>query len=387
MMQDNITGPVNRGLQILWLGAVFDEKTVLTAPAVSPAANRWQLGLINGLKENGISVQLIGHLPEPCWPRGRLRVKSTDARSAPGVEQQLIDYWNLPLLRNHSLSSSYCELIDKLESQLSNTRVVVTYNADSAVVAGAKYVRERYNIPWVCIVADGEAPLDADGYVFLAWGYYKSFWVSKPKLHLDGGVPEKRSLPKICESMSQSRRQVVMYTGALTRHGGSGFLARAFHSIDYPNAELWICGKGYNPEVERLAAIDTRIKVMGFLPEYPLQQLLQQADVFVNPRPSSLSVNKINFPSKVLEYLSYGKPIISTWTDGLSPEYRNVLVVLESEREECLASTIQKVLRWDLVQRQDMTQRIKHFIKKHTWSVQAFTLIEWLNREMGVIYR
>ncbi len=31
---------------ILWLGAIFNEKQVLTSQAISPAANNWQSGLM-----------------------------------------------------------------------------------------------------------------------------------------------------------------------------------------------------------------------------------------------------------------------------------------------------------------------------------------------------
>lgn len=385
-MQEGISGPVNRGLQILWLGAVFDEKTLFTAPAVSPAANRWQLGLINGLRQHEVGVYLIGHLPEPYWPRGRLRIKSTDARSAPGIQQQLIDYWNLPLFRKHSLSSSYCELLGKLESQLSNTRVVVSYNADSGAVAGANYVRERYNIPWVCIVADDEAPPNADGYVFLSWGYYEAFDGLKPKLHLDGGVSEIRALQKASTNENAMGRQVVMYTGALTRHQGIRFLARSFHKIKNPDVELWICGKGSEHTVERLAAIDERIKLLGFLTERELDHFSQQADFFVNPRPSNEPCNKKNFPSKVIEYMAYAKPIISTWTDGLSPEYRALLIVCEQETEECLAATIQEVLKWDKVQRSFWTERVASFAKTHTWFAQSKKMIKWIEQQVWPRY-
>jgi len=385
-MQVSIPFSPNSGHRILWLGAVFDEKTVLTAPAVSPAANRWQLGLINGLRQHGVNLYLIGHLPEPYWPRGRLRIKSADARGAPGIQQQLVDYWNLPLLRKHSLSSSYCKLLGKLENQLSNTRVVVTYNADSAAVAGANYVRERYYIPWVCIVADGEAPLNADGYVFLSWGYYEACAGPKPKLHLDGGVSEIRFSSKASQTESPPGRQVVMYTGALTRHQGIKFLVQSFRKIKNPNVELWICGKGTESTVERLSAIDNRIKLLGFLSERELDHFCQQADFFVNPRPSNERCNKKNFPSKLLQYMAYGKPVITTWTDGLSPEYRTLLIVLEQETEECLAATIQEALKWDMVQWSLRADRVESFVKSHTWFAQSKKLIEWIEQQVREQY-
>lgn len=367
---------------IVWLGPVVNEMTMMSSPAVSPAANRWQRGLLTALNAMGVTTHIIGHVPESMWPKGWLHITATHGQLAPEIAGDLLGYWNLPFLRNRSLSRGYFRALEDWCCVHGKPTAVITYNGSPANVAGATYARKRYGMPWVCIVADDEVPQGADGYVFLSWGYYEAFAGPKPKLHLDGGVSEIRFSPKASGNESPSGRQVVMYTGALTRHQGVDFLVRAFHQVDNPDAELWICGKGSTPVVERLAAINARIKVMGFVAEQELEHLAQQADVFVNPRPSNVPCNKRNFPSKVLEYLSYGKPVISTWTAGLSAEYRDVLIVLEQETEECLASTIQTVLKWDLAQREALTEQIALFVRGHRWSAQASRLILWLDREV-----
>lgn len=363
---------------ILWLGPVVNESAVISSPAVSPAGNRWQLGLIHALQQMDIAVRVIGHLPEPVWPRGRLRVKPQDERLPHGVQGQLTGYWNLPAWRNRSLSNGYRKLIRQIVASGAYTGVVVTYNGSPANVAGATYARKRYSVPWICIVADDDAPPDADGYVFLSWWYYETFAEAKPKLHLDGGIFEIPFSPQTVAHKNPTRGQVVMYTGAMSSYGGVDFLVRAFHKLVDPHVELWICGKGSNPEVKRLAAIDDRIKVWGFVPEERLNQLMQQADVFVNPRPSKILGNERNFPSKILEYLSYGRPVISTLTEGLSPQYRDVLIGLEQETEECLAATIQDVLNWQAEQRQFLAQRVARFLESRLWHVQATRLVDWM---------
>lgn len=71
---------MNNHLHILWLGNIADEATMLASRAVSPAANRWQSGLLGGLREAGCDVRLLGHQPEPAWPRGQLSMAPQSER-------------------------------------------------------------------------------------------------------------------------------------------------------------------------------------------------------------------------------------------------------------------------------------------------------------------
>ena len=83
---------------ILFLGAIFSENIMLESPAVSPAANRWQKGLLSALEKNGENIYTIGHLPEPLWPKGRLRITSSAGGVAPGINGELANYWNVPFV-------------------------------------------------------------------------------------------------------------------------------------------------------------------------------------------------------------------------------------------------------------------------------------------------
>jgi glycosyltransferase involved in cell wall biosynthesis len=103
----------------------------------------------------------------------------------------------------------------------------------------------------------------------------------------------------------------------------------------------------------------------------------------VNPRPNSVVDSQHNFPSKLLEYLSYGKPVISTCTPGIAPEYSHVIDIPEDETPAGLAGVIQRVLQWSEVQRRERAVAIREFLKtRKTWIVQARRLTEWLEDQM-----
>jgi glycosyltransferase involved in cell wall biosynthesis len=223
-------------------------------------------------------------------------------------------------------------------------------------------------------MADGRAPPDADGYAFLSWDYFRGFRTDRPKLHLDGGISlEPESEDRDCGG---SRR--VVFAGGLGDHAGAEFLARAFHRIVDPKAELLICGKGKNTAIEELARLDPRIKILGMVSEEELGRVGRSAAVFVNPRPTRHAPNQINFPSKLLAYLAYGKPVISTRCAGLSPEYDDVLVFIDREEEVCLAEAMQQVLSWLSPERDQVRRRIVAFAKTHTWIAQAERFVSWV---------
>ena len=88
----------------------------------------------------------------------------------------------------------------------------------------------------------------------------------------------------------------------------------------------------------------------------------------------------MNFPSKLLEYLSYGKPVLSTWTPGISDDYREIIEVFDQETPECLANSLLNILSWSNQDIYKKQIKIKKFlIKNKTWNIQSANLINWLD--------
>lgn len=380
----------NKKSYVLWLGPVVDESTMMDyQSAISPAANRLQCDLINALQDRGINITVLGHVSESLWPRGRFRIIAEPGHSAPGINGTLLSYWNIPFWRTNDLCRHYITAFRSLCRTESRPSVVISYNDYPWNAAVGLYAQEQLGIPWICMVADGpgsgpeyvkhEALINrAAGRVFLSWGRYRDCQ-RDPKLHLDGGVTELRFDPDNLPVSQAGSKFVVLFTGSMTRWAGVEFLLQSFQLIRNGQVELWLCGPGSNPYVERAVRADPRIKFLGLLDEQRLQQISHRADVFINPRPSSLSSNRSNFPSKVLEYLSYGKPVISTWTDGLNPDYADVLIVLKSETTICLAETIERILSWSEAERRENARRAFVYLDTYKrWSIQTEKFSRWL---------
>jgi glycosyltransferase involved in cell wall biosynthesis len=367
----------------LWCGPMVDGRTMLRRRAVSAAANRWQLGLLGALRAMGEPVTITSFAPEPAWPRGALHARGSDCRPFRGPADVGVDYLNLPVVREMHLCISHLVALSRMVEAGGPPESLVTYNALPAYRAFGLEAQRRYGVPWVPVIADlpepdAPGPHDAAvaraaGRVYLSHGSFLHS-AHAPKLHLDGGVTR---LPALGGPLPSSR--ALLFTGLLTRSGGIHLLIEAFRSLHDPRAELWICGRGADEEVRRAAARDPRVTVHGLVDEAKLQSLSEAAWAFVNPRPPSIAENAHNFPSKVLEYLTYGKPVVSTWTAGLAPEYREVLMVAEGEEPAALTTRLADALALAPAALLEHREVVRAFLAaKKLWSVQAERLRSWL---------
>ena len=379
----------SRPPHILWVGPVFDEPDVLRNRAVSPAANKWQLAMIRALVGAGENVRVLGHLPDPLWPKGRLHLSKVDARLPDDISGEIVGYWNVPAVRKLSLRRAYLQGLRRIVHDAGPPRAVITYNITLHDIAVGQTALRQWSAPWIPVIADapGEPRAFEDlmtkvqaasGQVFLSWQTYTSS-AARRKLHLDGIVPRPRLSDAYVEP-HRSPQKVIFYSGTISDREGVRLLIDAFKRLNDPSVELWLCGKiAYDGHYSELEG-NPRISYFGCVPETRLQQLAAQASLLVNPRPNSVDDNTNNFPSKLLDYLSYGKPIVSTWTPGLSPVYRRFLRVLDREDPEYLAATMAEVLGWSETTLEAWRTTVSDFVSEHKSSQQqARRLIELVN--------
>ncbi len=122
---------------------------------------------------------------------------------------------------------------------------------------------------------------------------------------------------------------------------------------------------------------DSRIKFLGYLDDHALEVEAWKADVFVNPRPTNFGPNLLNFPSKILFYLSFGKPIISTKSAGLSPDYHGALTIIKDAE---LSTTLERFSNYSAVELNQLSKISKDFSQKRTWTYQVDRLMKWLTK-------
>lgn len=177
-------------------------------------------------------------------------------------------------------------------------------------------------------------------------------------------------------------RQVILYTGSIHQQFGIMNLVEAFESAKLPNnVELWICGSGdAEKELEKKAATDSRIKYWGLVDSQRAREMQQQATILVNPRTSVHAFTKYSFPSKTLEYMLTGRPVVMNRLPGVPEEYYNYVITPLDESIEQLALTLEKVMSMTGEERQNKGAAGRDYVLKNKNSViQTQRILDFVN--------
>lgn len=150
---------------------------------------------------------------------------------------------------------------------------------------------------------------------------------------------EKNTLEK------KTHPRIVMYAGGIHAVFGIEKLVKAFILSDIPNTELHIYGTGsYVDELKKIMSEHEEVKYMGVVSQAGIIKLEMQATLMVNPRPITDEYTKYSFPSKTLEYMSSGTPMLSTVLPGIPKEYEEYLYWLQETSVEEIKNTLCEVL-------------------------------------------
>ena len=151
------------------------------------------------------------------------------------------------------------------------------------------------------------------------------------------GVTDVKNLPP--EKKEHGKK--VAYAGKLVEAFGAKRLVKAFEMIDDPEASLHICGGGeLKPYVEEMCQKDSRIHYYGVVPAEKANEILQNADVLVNPRQNDDEYTKYSFPSKNIEYLMTGNAVVAYMLDGIPEIYKDFFIVPSSCETYSLSEAI-----------------------------------------------
>ena len=113
--------------------------------------------------------------------------------------------------------------------------------------------------------------------------------------------------------------------------------------------------------------------------------LYRSADVLINMRPTKRIKTPYLFPSKLLEYMASGVPVITTCTGHVEKRYGDLVFMLRNETAAGLAEMVRFVAALDEEQRSCRGATAREYMRRHgTWEARAKKVVEFI-RNLGIV--
>lgn len=385
-------------MKILWSGPYYSDYALKMKTTLAPSELRWSVGLMSAINKIA-EVEVVNHVPEQRWPKGRIIWQGGDAKwFRDDLPLSRIGYLNVVGLKNIWLCQAYARTVRKMLQQ-GGFNVFMCYNSLHPYHVAAMREAKKLGVKVVPIILDGDDPRGdgwrkltrdnryADGVVFLSYWAYRNYPAMAGNgrchiLHLDGGEVRWRGGKRYPSPVAREPFTIV-HTGALDKWRGLRVMQKLLKVFDRRDVRFVFCGRC--DKTKRLAELgnDSRIEVKGFVSEKEMDEICRRADAFISVRDPEVGDNVLNYPSKIPYCLSWGKPVISTWVESFSPDYRDVLVVPEENNAVGVAKKMNEIISWTDAQRSVHSELQRRWFEAHkTWNVQAHRLVEFLGNEV-----
>ena len=362
----------------------------------------FQWAVIDGLERNGIDYTLACVPALPAWPRykrllslcgefvvnDRLRGHYLRICTVPIINQ----FSEKVVLKKYILN--WC-----IKNQNEDKLVVVCYTQQSERIGAAVELKRKFPnlivIPIVTDLIDNAMDFAAnrtfakriqvwleeraerklfpkvDKFVLLTQQMTECIQEASEKYMVMEGIASWGSIsPREPVNKSDDIRS-LLYTGTFERFSGLQMLVDAFLKTKDSCFRLILCGNGVLRQyVEAAASKDNRIIYKGLLSHDEVVKLQQESTLLINPRRPNGGITKYSFPSKTMEYMASGTPMIGYHLEGVPKEYYAYMFTPEDLTQEALTKCINESLSLPLNVLQSKANEAFRFIAENKNSVE-----------------
>lgn len=319
----------------------FSELMKKRTGALHQPAQKFHDLIVTGLANNGVRVNCVSSLPlydrksyVPASKERENNIAYYYVASSKYILRLLIYFVNTFL--------QVCSLVRKEKKTL-----VVCDVLDVSIGMGALLAAKMMRVKFVGIITDLPEDLykdknvyvklsnylieHSDGYVFLSEFMNRKINRNGKKYVIIEGLVESTPLPS--KQLSKERKvKNCMYAGALEEKYGVKTLVDAFEKMNNPDYCLHVYGYGgLETYIRDKAKHVENIKFYGLVDNQQIVEAEVTMDLLVNPRPSDEQFTLYSFPSKNMEYMASGTPILCTKLKCIPKEYFPYMYFIEDE--------------------------------------------------------
>ena len=404
-------------MDILCLMGLFPkeyESTILnnSKGSVQNAANKFQWGIVKGLDEiENAHFKIVNSLYVGSYPKRykKLRIPNFEFSHCENSKDIDVGFINLTFFKYISKYFSIKKEIDKWVAVNNGERkVILAYAMTSPFVEILDYVKKKYpNIICCLVVPDLPDFMNVssvenkfyknakklqirhfkrklkkvDCYVFLT--KFMSDWFDwNVNYTVVEGISmiSQKDLKKT--NQPNKKRKSILYAGMIEEKYGVLDLVNAFMRINNNEWSLELFGNGSSMnKIKEISKNDSRIHIRGTVPNKYILQEQKKVELLINPRNDSEIFTKYSFPSKVIEYMGSGTPMIGYKLSGMPDEYKEYFYCIQNEKNG-LYDTLKMTMGLSAQEREEMGAHAQKFIiEEKSAFMQCEKIIKMLEQQ------
>ncbi len=406
-------------LDVLFLGKLFprekeQEIKSKMKTGMQDAANALQWNIIDGFEANDFgTMKIINYLPVDAYPNGYtdkfiegFTFQHTENYKADDVNVKCCNIFGIKRFINSLYFRKYIK--KWAEEENGKKKVILSYTANSMFLGLVKLAKKyNKNIVAGCVIADIPEFATArevtglkklyhtyqvkkcaslyslvDRFVLLTEQMAQRLELTSPFMVMEGIATT--DVAEIDKSLARKREneKYILYSGTLNYKFGIKTLLDAFSQIEDENIKLVVCGFGEAEAlIKEIQKKDKRVDFLGRVDRAQVLALQRNATVLVNPRQNNEEFTKYSFPSKNLEYLSSGVPLVAYKLDGIPDEYDEYIIYPADDSAEALENELLNILNMPEESRKEKGKKAKDFVFYNKNKVrQAQRIIEFLSK-------
>lgn len=319
------------------------------------------LGLSEQVKITGVSFY-----PIPSYPKFNKLRKESRTYTIGNFTCTVPSMISLPIVKEYDYGWSAYHVVKKMMRD-DEENVILISGLYRSLIRPAQWLKHQYGVPVFGIVPDlpelmityrkdyskfrcmlNEMDMKramkyrdvVDGFIMLS--SFMNPVVNKhnrPWTVLDG-LCDLTAIDRI--NAEKSTKRFILYAGKISCTFGVDKLVEGFLNAGLMNVKLVLCGDGdYAPVLRKKAVNCQQIEFKGTVPHDMVLALEKSAILLVDPRPIDSEIAKMSFPSKIIEYMASGTPVLVSNIPSFAPEYRRY----QYRIEDVSVHGIEKALR------------------------------------------
>lgn len=165
---------------------------------------------------------------------------------------------------------------------------------------------------------------------------------------------------------NKCQNKIMMYAGGTHKEFGIGLLVDAFLAVNDDDWYLHIYGDGnYQNELKRISAENPHVVYHGMKPNSEIVDNQMKAWVMVNPRITNAEYIKYSFPSKTLECMVSGTPLLTTKLAGMPKDYYPYVYLFEDESLEGFKTALEYIFALKAEELHEKGVKAREFALNH----------------------